>query len=116
LISYLSLCTSLATLLCCALPSPLVHFGLGSTVASFLTAAPWLVVLSRHKPWVGVPHRRLLIAISFFYVYRIAPRLKANGDACSVGDGMTACDTATRLSQIALRGSAAIYAIGFFTA
>jgi|SRR5579875_28580 len=115
LLSYLSLFTSLGTLLCCALPSLLVLFGLGATVASFLTAAPWLVALSHHKRWVFLI-AGLLIAISFLYVYRIAPRLKANGDACSVGDGTTACDTTTRLSHIALWISAAIYAIGFFTA
>jgi mercuric ion transport protein len=32
-LSYLSLFTSLGTLLCCALPSLLVLFGLGATVA-----------------------------------------------------------------------------------
>ena len=114
-LSYLSLFTSLGTLLCCALPSLLVLFGLGATVASFLTAVPWLVTLSHHKAWVFLISG-LLIAISFLYVYRIAPRLKAHGEMCSVEDGQTACDTATRLSCIALWTSAAIYGIGFFTA
>jgi hypothetical protein len=115
LLSYLSLFTSLATLLCCALPSLFVLFGLGATVASFLTAVPWLVTLSQHQSWVfliaGLP-----IAVSFLYVYRIAPRLKAHGETCSIEDGQTACDVATRLSRIVLWISAAIYAIGFFTA
>ncbi len=35
-LSYLSLFTSLGTLFCCALPSLLVLFGLGATVASSL--------------------------------------------------------------------------------
>ncbi|MGH7743583.1 MAG: hypothetical protein ACREQ5_02005 [Candidatus Dormibacteria bacterium] len=115
LLSYISLFTSLGTLLCCALPSLLVLFGLGATVASFLTAVPWLVTLSRQKHWVFLV-AGLLITVSFLYVYRIAPRLKAQADVCSVEDGPTACDTATRLSRIALLVSAAIYAIGFFTA
>ena len=51
-LSYISLFTSFGTLLCCALPSLLVLLGLGATVASFLSAVPWLVVLSRHKTWV----------------------------------------------------------------
>jgi hypothetical protein len=51
-LSYVSLFTSFGTLLCCALPSLLVLLGLGATVASFLTAVPWLVTLSRHKTWV----------------------------------------------------------------
>jgi hypothetical protein len=51
-LSYLSLFTSLGTLLCCALPSLLVLFGLGATVASALSEAPWLVAMSHHKNWV----------------------------------------------------------------
>ena len=47
--SFASLFTSVGTLLCCALPSLLVLLGLGATVASFLSAAPWLVALSHHK-------------------------------------------------------------------
>ena len=49
LLSYFSLFTSLGTLLCCALPSLLVLFGLGASVASMLSFVPWLVTLSRHK-------------------------------------------------------------------
>lgn len=114
-LGYLSLFTSLGTLLCCALPSLLVLFGLGAIVASFLTATPWLVTLSHHKQWVFLISG-LLMAISFVYVYRIAPRLKAQAGACSVEKGVTACDTATRLGRVALWVSVAIYAIGFFTA
>ena len=51
LLSYFSLFTSLSTLLCCALPSLLVLFGLGASVASALSFMPWLVTLSRHKQW-----------------------------------------------------------------
>jgi len=48
LLSYFSLFSSVGTLLCCALPSVLVLAGLGATVASTLSALPWLVVLSHH--------------------------------------------------------------------
>lgn len=58
----------------------------------------------------------VLIAGDFLYVYRLAPRLKAQGGACSVEDGPGACDTATRISRMALWLSAAIYLIGFLTA
>ena len=44
-LSYLSLFTSLSTLLCCALPSLFVLLGLGATVASLLSQAPWLVAM-----------------------------------------------------------------------
>jgi mercuric ion transport protein len=51
LLGYLSLFTSLGTLLCCALPALLVLIGLGATVASVVSSAPWLITLSRHKNW-----------------------------------------------------------------
>jgi mercuric ion transport protein len=67
-----SLFTSLGTLLCCALPSLLVLLGLGATVASVLSAAPWLVWVSRRKEWVFLVSG-LLIAVNFLYVYRLSP-------------------------------------------
>lgn len=114
-LSYLSLFTSLGTLLCCALPSLLVLFGLGATVASFLTNVPWLVSLSRHKAWTFAI-AGALIASDFVYIYAFAPRLKMQSEACPIEDSSTACDRATRLTRAALWISAAIYAIGFFTA
>lgn len=113
-VAYLSLFSSAGTLVCCALPSLLVLFGLGATVASFLSAAPWLVELSRHKLLVfGISGA--LIAGNFFYVYWLSPRLKRTQEACAVDDP-GACDTATRVSRVVLWISAAIYLVGFFTA
>lgn len=111
LLSYFSLFTSLGTLLCCALPSLLVLFGLGASVASLLSFLPWLVTLSRHKQWTFVVSG-LLIALGFVNMYVIAPRLR--GKTCDPGDG--ACDDASNVSKIVLWVSAAIYAVGFFVA
>lgn len=72
---------SLGTLICCALPSLLVVLGLGTTVAAVVSAAPWLVVLSRHKVWVFFAAGVLIVA-SRFYTERIAPRLSVGGAAC----------------------------------
>lgn len=114
LLSYLSLFTSVGTLLCCALPSLLVLLGLGATVASFLSAVPWLVALSRHKNWVFAISVTLIVS-NFFYVYWLSPRLQGRGPACSVEPGTTACDTAMRVSRV-VWVAAGLYAIGFFTA
>ena len=111
---YLSLFTSLSTLLCCALPSLLVLFGLGATVASFLSVAPWLVTLSRHKAWV-FSASGALISLNAIYVYSIAPRLRSELESCSPDD-TTACETADRVSRAVLWMSALIYFVGFFTA
>src|SRR5437764_14990245 len=90
LLNYLSLFTSLGTLLCCALPSLLVLLGLGATVASFLSAAVWLVALSHHKRIVFAVSGALIIT-NFYYTYWLAPRLQAarlqrEGIACSPSD------------------------------
>ena len=112
--SYLSLFSSLGTLLCCALPSLLVLFGMGATVASFLSAAPWLVTLSQNKQWVFLG-AGVLIAGNFVYVYRIAPRLQAQGASCPT-NGQDACVGASRFSRVTLWISVLIYLVGFFTA
>ncbi|MGH9159048.1 MAG: hypothetical protein ACRD2X_03570 [Vicinamibacteraceae bacterium] len=111
---FLSLFTSFGTLICCALPSLLVLFGLGATVASFLSAAPWLVTLSRHKGWVFAGSGTL-IALNVLYVYALAPRLRGADETCPV-DQPSACSTADRVSRAVLWISAAIYVGGFFTA
>jgi mercuric ion transport protein len=110
LLNYLSLFTSVGTLLCCALPSVLVLLGLGATVASFLSAVPFLVTLSQHKNWIFVVSGAL-IGLSFVYMYRIAPRLQAA--TCPPGG---ACETTSRMSKIALWTAAAIYSVGAFVA
>jgi hypothetical protein len=112
LFSYFSLFTSVGTLLCCALPSLLVLAGLGASVASMLSAAPWLVTLSRHKPWTfGISG--MLIAASFVNMYYVAPRLQRQ--ACSP-DNPDACEVASRFSKAILWVSATIYVAGFFVA
>ena len=112
LLSYFSLFSSLSTLLCCALPSLLVLFGLGATVASALSFLPWLVTLSRHKELTfGISGA--LIAWSFLNAYYIVPRLRRK--ECSP-DNPRACADASRLSRILLWVSAAIYAVGFLVA
>jgi mercuric ion transport protein len=108
-LGYLSLFTSVGTLLCCALPSLLVLLGLGATVASVLVSAPWLVALSRHKSWVFATSA-ILIACNFYYVYRLAPRLLQRSGACAIDD--PTCARATRTSRVLLWTSAVLLLIG----
>jgi mercuric ion transport protein len=111
-LSYFSLFGSLSTLLCCALPSLLVLFGLGASVASMLAFLPWLVALSRYKV-LTFSISGVLIACSFLNTYYILPRLTKR--ECSPDDP-DACAEASKLSKILLWASAAIYAVGFFVA
>jgi mercuric ion transport protein len=110
-LSYFSLFTSLSTLLCCALPSLLVLFGLGASVASMLSFFPWLVTLSRHKD-LTFSVSGMLIAGSFVNTYYVVPRLRT---ACSP-DNPSACADASRFSKILLSVSTVIYAVGFLVA
>jgi mercuric ion transport protein len=112
MLSYFSLFTSVGTLLCCALPSLLVLAGLGASVASTLSSLPWLVTLSRHKQWT-FSLSGVLIALSFLNMYYLSPRIRAK--ACAPGDP-SACETAGKFSRVLLWVSAAIYAVGFFSA
>jgi mercuric ion transport protein len=113
LLNYFSLFSSFSTLICCALPSVLVLLGMGTAVASLLSAAPWLVSLSRHKTWTfGVAGT--LIATSFVMTYIVAPRLQRS-DVCAADDPTT-CGEVSKLSRIVLWGSALIWSGGFFVA
>jgi mercuric ion transport protein len=111
-LGYLSLFTSAGTLLYCALPSLLVLFGLGASVASMLSFLPWLVTFSRHKVWT-FSISGALIALSFVNTYFIVPRLRTQ--ECSP-DNPNGCAEASRLSKILLWVSAVIYGVGFFIA
>jgi mercuric ion transport protein len=113
LLNYFSLFSSFSTLICCALPSVLVLLGMGTAVASLLSAAPWLVSLSRHKIWI-FSIAGTLIAASFAMTYVVAPRLQGS-DVCEADDPTT-CGEISKLSRVVLWGSALIWSGGFFIA
>lgn len=113
LLNYFSLFSSFSTLICCALPSVLVLLGMGTAVASLLSAAPWLVKFSHHKTWTfGIAGT--LIAASFVMTYVVAPRLRG-GEACAADDSAT-CGEVSKVSKVVLWGSALIWSGGFFVA
>lgn len=113
LLNYFSLFGSFSTLICCALPSVLVLLGMGTAVASLLSAAPWLVGFSHHKVWT-FSIAGALIAVSFVVTYVVAPRLK-EGAVCEADDPAT-CGDVSRLSKVLLWVSAIIWSGGFFVA
>jgi len=102
-----ALAASVGTLVCCALPSALVLLGLGTTVAAAVSAAPWLVVLSKHKVWVFLL-AGALIAGSRVYAWRLSLRRTPAGVSCP-----------TRLGQVTRTVwwiSASLYGSAFFVA
>ncbi|MCI0432248.1 MAG: hypothetical protein L0271_01170 [Gemmatimonadetes bacterium] len=98
---------SIATLVCCALPALLVLAGFGTAVAGVLSAAPWLVTLSRHKGWVFVT-AAVLIMSSRFYAEHVAPRFVPPGAACP--------PALSRATRMAWWVSVVVYAAGLFVA
>ena len=113
LLNYFSLFGSFSTLICCALPSVLVLLGMGTAVASILSAAPWLVSFSRHKVWT-FSVAGFLIGCSFLMTYVIAPRLR-QGEMCEAEDPST-CGEVSRVSRVILWFSAVVWMGGFFVA
>ena len=113
LMNYLSLFGSFSTLICCALPSLLVLMGMGATVASALSMAPWLVTMSKHKVWTFTV-AGALISMSFMMTYWVAPRIR-EGEAC-IEDDPTMCGRVSKFSRMLLWGSATIWSFGFFMA
>jgi hypothetical protein len=58
-----SLFSSVGTLVCCALPALFVSLGAGAALAGLVSAAPWLVALSRYKlPVFGGAALLLIVA------------------------------------------------------
>ena len=106
-LNYFSLFTSLSTLMCCALPSLLVLFGLGTSVASMLSFMPWLVTLSRHKQWTFAVSGAL-IALSFVNMYaarKTRPRVRRRASSagfcfgCQQRFTVSGCSSPTRSGQ-----------------
>ena len=107
---FLSLFTSLGTLLCCALPALLVTLGAGAALAGLVSNVPWLISLSEHKVWVfGVAGFLLFGTGVLRYINRNAP--------CPVDPvAAKACTRLKNISKYMYWFSVAVYAVGFFFA
>ncbi len=64
-IAFLSLFTSVSTLLCCALPALFVALGLGAAFAGLVSAVPQLIWISEHKGLVFGTGAAMLAAGGF---------------------------------------------------
>lgn len=97
------------TLVCCALPLLLVTLGMGATVATLVSAAPWLVTLSHYKGWMFIASGAGLLAAGFF-LYR-------PGRTCPTEPRLAQlCATADRWNRRVHGLAVALWVIGIFTA
>lgn len=97
------------TLLCCALPLLLVTLGMGATVATLVSAAPWLVTLSHYKAWMFVLSGGALLAAAYF-LYR-------PGRTCPTDPQLARlCARADRWNRRVHGAAVVIWLIGAFSA
>ena len=110
LLPTLSLFASFSTLICCALPALLVTLGLGASLAGLVSAAPWLVALSKHKALTfGVSAALIGGAWVMRWMNRNAP--------CPADPAKAkACMRLRSFSKWTLIGASVIRAIGAFFA
>lgn len=105
----LTLFTSAGTLACCALPILLVSLGMGATVVSLTSSAPWLITLSEHKNWVFAIALAMLLLCAWF-IYN--PRR-----SCPVEPQLAnACRRLDKINRWIYWTSVVIWASGFFAA
>lgn len=106
LITFLTLFTSLSTLMCCALPALFVALGAGAVFSSLLGIFPQLIWISEHKTMVFiVAGGFLILGGAFQWRVRNAP--------CPIDPQLAkACVYARRKSLIIYCLSLGLYVIG----
>lgn len=110
LVPYLSLFTSLGTLVCCALPALFVSLGLGATFVSLLGVFPQLIWISEHKTGV-------FLTAGFLLAAAVVVRVNAQAKACPADPALAAsCERVRGGSGVVLYLSVACYLVGAFFA
>jgi hypothetical protein len=107
---FLSLFTSVGTLVCCALPALFVTLGAGAALAGLVSNVPWLIALSEHKKWVfGIAGMLMLVTGILRFLNRNAP--------CPIDKAAAlACTKLRKINSWMYWISVGIYATGFFFA
>ena len=108
--NFLTLFTSLGTLVCCALPALLVSLGLGAVMAGLASHVPGLVWMSENKGAVFIAAGAMLAGNGLLlWVSRNAP--------CPIDPKLReACITGRKTSKAVYFASLGIFGIGFFFA
>ena len=110
ILSFLTLFTSLSTLLCCALPALFVALGFGAAFAGLLNTVPQLIWFSEHKNLIfGMAGTLLLINA-------LVRRSGANLSCPTDPEQAAACASAKRINRILFPLSFAFFCVGAFFA
>ena len=111
-LTWLALFTTTGTLVCCAIPITLVTLGMGATVASMVSAMPFLVTLSQHKIWVFAISGILLV-LSAWMMYRPARACPVDSANPELGE---LCNKTHKWNKRIYWFSVILWCIGFFAA
>ncbi len=107
---FLSLFTSVGTLLCCALPALLVTIGAGAALAGLVSAIPQLVVISTYKVEVFAI-AGVLICLTGIYQW------KMRNAPCPLDPQQAlACKRMRSTNKYVFMLSLLLYSVGFFFA
>ena len=110
IVNYLTLFSSLSTLLCCALPALLVSLGLGSVMMGLVSNVPGLVWISENKePVFAVAF--VLLSLNGYLLWR--GRIQSCPTDVKLRD---ACFKARRLSKSIYFVSVGAFVLGTFYA
>ncbi len=107
---FLSLFTSVGTLLCCALPALLVTIGAGAVLAGLVSTVPQLVALSRYKVELFAV-AGVLIFFTGLYQW------KMRNAPCPIEPKQAAaCQRMRSINKYVFMLSLTLYFVGFFFA
>ena len=106
-IAFLSLFTSVGTLVCCALPALFVVLGFGAAFAGLVTVFPGLIWISERKVWFFGFGMAMLIAGGSLQIMN-------RQTECPVDKFGNACETTRDWSKGAYLISIIFYGVGFF--
>lgn len=108
--NFLTLFTSMSTLLCCALPALLVSLGLGAVMAGLASNVPGLIWVSEHKLEVFISASSMLtLNGAWLWTQRNAP--------CPIDPKLRdACTAGRRMSKVIYFVSLGVFATGAFFA
>ena len=110
IVNFLTLFSSVGTLLCCALPVTLVALGAGSVMASLVVNVPGLIWISVNKIAVFIFAGLMLLVSSYV-------QSQSKFRACPVDEELNnVCKETKDWSKIILQVSISIYFIGGFFA
>lgn len=106
LMTFLSLFTSLSTLICCALPALFVVLGLGASFAGLVANIPGLIWISEHKLWVFTFGGLMLLAGGLL-------QYKNRLNVCPINEMGQACRQTRDWSRPIYFVSLTLYLVGF---